>query len=90
MTTRTQGCEQWRRVGANSESCSLSLCVCSCPLSVSEAVLVVSEMSVQCPRGSCYGIHRINAMLMSLQVATISRQVRHFNCKGLHQLQHCL
>ena len=54
------------RVGANSESCSLSLSLCSCPLSVRELVLVVSEMSVQCHRGSCYGIHRIKAMLMRL------------------------
>ena len=68
----------------------LSLCVCSCPLSVREVVLVVSEMSVLCPRVSCYGIHRIKAMLMSLQVATILGQVRRFNCKGLYQLQHCL
>ena len=52
------------------------------------AIIYESNTRPCCCRGSCYGMRRTGVMLKSLHVATVSVQVRHFECKGQLQNWH--
>ena len=51
------------------------------------AIIYESNTRPCCCRGSCYGMRRTGVMLKSLHVAAVLVRVRHFERKGLCQLQ---